>query len=117
MMDDGQNPSDMDLVAAIRRRMLNEIQEQKDAERIVNNIYGGSIPGGGVMDRLGSAASPSPEEDRDYFVDILRQNYEPGDEAEVIDPETGMPVKQQLQAGGWKKRVHRFSSPKKKVME
>ena len=114
-MDDQNSISDMDLVAAIRRRMLEDIQAKKDAEKIVNNIYGGPV-GGGVMDQLGGPASPSPEGDRDYFVDILRQDYEPGDEAMVIDPETGQPVPKKLDRGGWQKRVHRFSSPKKKVM-
>jgi hypothetical protein len=118
MMDEQQQQdiSDIDLIRAIRKRMLDEIGSRGDAERIVNNIYGGSLPsGGGVMDQLGGAASSSPEEDRDYFVDIMRQNFEPGDEAEFLDPQTGQPVKRPMERGGWQKRVHRFSAPKKKV--
>lgn len=114
-----QELTDADLVKAIRQRMLDDIRKKADAERIVNNIYGGPVAGGGVMDQMGGGASggsPSPE-DRDYFVDIMRQDYDPGDEAMVIDPTTGEKIPQKLARGGWSKRVHRFTSPKKKVTE
>ena len=115
-MDPQQEISDQALIQAMRKRILDEIARRSDAEKIVNNVYGGSIGGSGVMDRLGGADQASPD-DNSYFVDILRQNYEPGDEAEMVDPNTGMPVKKPLPHGGWAKRVHRFSAPKKKVME
>ncbi len=111
-----QTVTDEALIAAIRRRMLEDIEKKKEAAAIVNNVYGGAqAGGGGVMDRLGGEGQEMSPEDQSYFVDILRQNYEPGDEAETIDPETGMATKRPLPHGGWSKRVHRFSQPKKKV--
>lgn len=125
-MGDDPELTDADLVKAIRKRMLDEIGAGKrpDSERIVNNVYGGPIVGGGVMDQLGGGGGGeggglegmSPE-DRDYFVDIMRQDYDPGDEAMVIDPATGEKVPQKLARGGWSKNVHRYTSPKKKMME
>jgi hypothetical protein len=112
--------TDQALIAAIRKRMLEDIEKRKEAASIVNNVYGSGAAGapGGVMDRLsgGAEGDMSPEE-QSYFVDILRQNYDPGDEAEMIDPETGEPIKRPLPRGGWAKRVHRFSAPKKKMQE
>lgn len=115
--DDQKNITDDDLVRAIRARMLEDIKKKADAERIVNNVYGGPIVGGGIAEQMGPqpgdpVGSPA---DRDYFVDIMRQDYEPGDEAMVIDPATGQQIPQKLARGGWSKRVHRFSSPKKKA--
>lgn len=113
MMDD-QDITDQALIQAARRRLLEEIGQRKEVEKIVNNVYGGGV-GGGLTDKMGQegGGGGSPE-DMDYFVDILRQNYEPGQEADTIDPETGMPIKQKMGSGGWSKRVHRFAAPKKK---
>lgn len=107
--------SDQSLIKAVRRRLLEELQ-RKEQEKIVNNIYGGQVvpEKSGIMENMaGQDGGDITPEDRDYFVDILRQNYDPGDEAQVIDPTTGQPVTQKLDRGGWQKRVHRFT--KKKV--
>lgn len=94
------------LLQAIRQRMLDEIRAKKEAAAIINNnVYGGggSMPSGiqaGMHD-----AAPSGDDDRDYFVDILREN---------LDPENP--------SAGWRKKVHRYAQPKgekpkKKVKE
>lgn len=116
---DEQDIDEAQLVKAMRRRLLDEIQTRKDrdAEKIVNNIYGSSMAGGGgIMDRLGGSdpGSSDPRADRDYFVDILRQNYEPGEEVDVMDPDSGQRIKKKLNSGGWQKLVHRYE--KKKVV-
>ena len=115
---DDKEITDEDLVRAIRSRILEDIKKKADAERIVNNVYGGPIAGGAISEQMGAGqpggAGGDPA-DRDYFVDIMRQDYDPGDEVMVIDPTTGERVPQQLARGGWSKRVHRFSAPKKKV--
>lgn len=122
-----QEISDQALIQEIRKRLLDEIRGGKrggDAERIVNNIYGGGVAGsgspmqggGGVMDRMGGPGEMSPE-DHDYFVDILRQDIGEGGQADFVDPTTGQPTSQAMPQGGWRKRVHRFSVPKKKMME
>lgn len=109
-----QDINDEMLIRAMRKRLLDDISRRGEAERVVNNIYGGGVGGGGVSDQMGAEM---PDEDQSYFVDILRENYDPGDSATVIDPETGEKVSRQLPRGGWGKYVHRFSQPKKKALE
>jgi hypothetical protein len=94
---------------------MQEIEERQQAQSIVNNVYGGQqIPdGGGIQAGMHGSEGADPG-DRSYFVDILRQDYEPGDTAQFYDPESGGPSDVELQHGGWGKRVHRFSVPKKK---
>lgn len=113
MIDNNDDINDEMLVRAMRKRLLDEISRRGEAEKIVNNVYGGPV-GGGVMDQMGAE---SPDDDQSYFVDILRENYEPGDSAQVTDPETGEKVSRVLPKGGWGKYVHRFSQPKKKVIQ
>lgn len=100
-MDD-QITEDM-LLNAIRKRQLADI-ERRDSERIVNNIYGGGIGAGGVSGQMGGGGGGEFQDpaDRDYFVDIVREDLP------EINPDTGRPR-------GWKKRVHRFATGKKKV--
>lgn len=112
MIDDAYNQR---LVEAIRKRLLAEIEQggNQGGSVINNNVYGGSqIPGDGVQGGM-MGQGPEPE-DRSYFVDIMRENLDPGASTEFYDPETGEPSPMQLQNGGWRKRVHRFSAPKKK---
>ncbi len=84
------------LNAAIRKRLLAEIEQGRggSGQSVVNNVYGGGAPaagGGGIREMMGSP------EDRDYFVDIEREDLPD------INPATGKPK-------GWKKKVHRFST-------
>jgi hypothetical protein len=109
------------LLQAIRKRLLDEIAEQQQASSIINNnVYGAGQDAGQQAEAPGIAAGMqgqdmSPEE-RSYFVDILKQEYEPGDTTQFYDPESGGPSDVELKHGGWGKRVHRFSTPKKKEM-
>lgn len=114
---DQEGITDQALIQAVRKRLLEELAAKRgDSEKIVNNVYGGGASGGGgVMDRMGSGGDEMSPEDQEYFVDILRQNYEPGEEAMVMDPQTGKPMPQKLGSGGWQKKVHRFTRPKKKM--
>ena len=98
---DPTNLDDAALIAALRRRMLDELERRDDIKPIVNNIYGHGV--GGLM---GEAYQGDPEnrDDYDYFVDIMRKDLEDK------DPETGKPL-------GWEKKVHRYRSPKKKVTQ
>lgn len=106
------------LVQAVRKRLLDELSNRRETDRIVNNVYGGGVAGGGLMDRLGGETAPEADpRDMSYFVDILREDIKPGDSAEYTDPVTGERVTKQLMGGGWGKRVHRFAAPKKKVTE
>lgn len=92
----GDEIGDDALLAAIRKRLLDEISggRRSDAERIVNNVYG-SMPSGGITERLyqGDIASGGDEDPYQYMVDIDRED--------TIDPETGKKT-------GWKKRVRRY---------
>lgn len=90
--------NDETLLRAIRKRLLTEVESPRDAERIVNNVYGGGVGTGqgGVMDRLGQAPTAGGhDDDADYFVDIMREDLP------EINDATGKPK-------GWKKSVHRF---------
>ena len=97
-------PGDEDLIRAIRRRLLAEIEKQDSGmDRIVNNVYGGpgmagkEPSGGGVFDQLqGQDGGDDPFQ---YYVDIARRN--------VTDPENPDKVI------GWDKSVKRY---KKKAM-
>lgn len=89
------------LLRAIRQRMLEDLRSpRQSAAPITNNVYGGGV-GGGVRDSMSDADLGGV--DRDYFVDIVREDLPDINEA------TGKPI-------GWKKKVHRFSTPKKKMM-
>jgi hypothetical protein len=84
---------------AIRERLLSEVKKPRDYEKIVNNVYGGDVSsaknqglGGGVM------ADMNPD-DRDYFVDITREDLPD------LNPLTGKPK-------GWHKKVKRYTQPR-----
>lgn len=84
--------------AAIRRRLLAEIERGNGGQSVVNNVYGGGGQGGG---ELGGGIREAMAEDidpalRDYYVDIERTD------SDEVHPVTGKPK-------GWKKKVHRFS--------
>jgi hypothetical protein len=95
-MDDQYNQQ---LQEAIRRRLLEEVEGKRGgAASVVNNVYGsagGGGQGGGLMDSWGGGGG----EERDYFVDILREDLDEINEA------TGKPK-------GWRKKVHRFTTPR-----
>lgn len=82
------------LIQAARQRVLDQLRAKSEAASIINNVYGGGSDGGGVMGGMHDAA-PSGGDDRDYFVDILRENLNPEDPSQ-----------------GWKKSVHRYAQPK-----
>jgi hypothetical protein len=92
--------SDAAIIRAARKRLLEQIAAKAEAASpsFVNNVYGGGgAPhmGGGVMDRMGSSASLSPEDDPyDYMVNILREDLPD------VNPATGKPK-------GWSKTVTR----------
>lgn len=79
---------DEELKAAVKARILRELQREQSQAQIVNNLYGGaSLPAsqGGLQDRF------SPDEDPfEYLVDIERENTDKG----------------------WKKKVHRYRKRK-----
>ena len=93
---------------AIRDRILSEVKKPRDVDRIVNNVYGGSLTGsdknqglgGGVTGEMSEGISP---EDRDYFVDILREDLDPTE----INKKTQKPY-----GKGWRKEVHRYTKKK-----
>lgn len=111
-MGDDQQISDEQIVAAIRRRLLDEVSQRSGGQSITNNVYGGSVggqpssgQGGGILDRFGGGqggSGVSGPEDKDYFVDILREELQPGD---VVDG-------QEIKRPGWRKKVHRFATAK-----
>jgi len=86
------------LQEAIRRRLLEEIGSSRGGQAITNNVYGGGLTGGvrGQMSGEGEDM-PMPKDERDYFVDILREDLPEINEA------TGKPK-------GWRKKVHRFTT-------
>jgi hypothetical protein len=95
---------DQDLIRAIRRRLLAEIEKAGQGapvDRIVNNVYGspgthGGNDAGGIFGALGNAA-PSENDPFEYYVDIARRN--------VTDPETDKVI-------GWDKNVKRYTKKK-----
>lgn len=96
---------DARLVAAMRQRILDEINRRQEAHTLVNNIYGNNAGGPGesshgVADQLGH--STSEQDPYDYFVDITKEDM-------PVDPKTG-------KSPGWKKGVHRHREEKKKMM-
>lgn len=95
--------TDQMLVEAARKRMLRDMEERVAAQSITNNVYGGGGQHGGVGDHMG-ASDPG---DRDYFVDISRENREPGD-ADPTDPEG----QRKFEREGWYKRVRRHTQKK-----
>lgn len=101
---------------------------------VINNVYGGAGGGGGMGGSAGvptafggggippgGPGGPAPQGDPyapdDYMVDIVRQDYGPGDVAELSDPQDPNNVLQRIpfQQKGWVKRVHRWTRPKKKA--
>lgn len=119
--DDPNEVTDHKLIQAMRKRLMDEIAsgDKKAAshtQKIINNVYGGgSAPtsSGGIMDKMAHQGGQESPDDDNYFVDIMRQNYAPGSEAEMTDPDTGEKIKKKLENGGWSKSVHRFKSKKK----
>ena len=100
--------NDQMLIAAMRRKIMREIErEQGGATPIVNNVYGGHL--GGIAGQQ-PAQGADMGDDYDYLVDIARENVEPGD-IDPSDPEG----QRKFQRDGWFKRVHRYRVPKKKV--
>ena len=95
----GDEIGDDALLAAIRKRLLDEISggRRSDAERVVNNVYG-SMPAGGITERLyqGDLASGGDDDPYQYMVDIDRQD--------TLDEEG--------KKTGWKKRVHPYRMPR-----
>lgn len=83
------------LNAAIRKRLLSEI-DRGGGQSVVNNVYGGGVgaPGGGIREMMAEGADDPAM--RDYYVDIEREDMPD------INPATGKPK-------GWRKKVHRFS--------
>lgn len=97
-MDEEQEINDAMLVQAMRRRVLEDIRQRGGGGSVINNnVYGGGV-GSGIG---GGDIDPA---DREYFVDIVREDLPELNEA------TGKPK-------GWKKKVHRFSTSKKKMTE
>ncbi len=100
--------SDQALIAAIRRRLLQEIErEQAGGASVVNNVYGGGAPivpseapSQGLMGQMGGQAGAT-EDPYDYFVDIVRKDLP------EINPETGKPI-------GWEKSVRRHRGLREK---
>lgn len=102
----GGEPDD-ELLRSILQRVRQDMEKERAANTIINNIYGGGPSGGpmgggggmrGVMDNMNGAGGELADPGLfDYFVDIERQPLE-GVE------------------GGWKKKVHRYREPKKKMM-
>jgi len=98
--------SDQALIAAIRKRLLEEISggRASDSERIVNNVYGSMPQGGGLVDRLyqgqmdPQGEGQGGEDPYEYYVDIDRTNkYDPEDPSRTI---------------GWEKNVRRYREKK-----
>jgi hypothetical protein len=91
-----RHASDAVLIQAVRKRLLDELRSKHgggQAHQNVNVYGGGGNPGG----MAGGMHDESPaESDRDYYVDIMREDL-------GQNPETGKPK-------GFRKKVHRFSS-------
>ncbi len=86
------------LIQAMRQRLLEEIRAKREAANVINNnVYGGGTPAAGIGAEAGGMSDPDGS---DYMVDIIRENIDPAD-----------PKK------GWKKQVHRYKQPKKKVTD
>ena len=99
------NISDRMLLEAIREKALNDIKAQHAAQQIFNitgqSGTGAGSPASGVSGVGAAMSGPDTmsQEDRDYYVDILREDMPEINEA------TGKPK-------GWKKQVHRYTTPK-----
>lgn len=105
--DDEGQISDAALIAAIRKRLMDEISggRASDASQIVNNVYGSSPGGGGIVDRLYQSQFGDQDQGQggddpyEYYVDIDRTNkYDPEDPSRAI---------------GWEKQVRRYRDKKK----
>ncbi len=88
--------SDEAMLAAIRKRLMDEIARKGQGEKIVNNVYGGSPYG--LVERLGrdaaegggaGAGEPDPYE---YMVDIDREDV----------------MNDKGEKTGWRKKVRRY---------
>ncbi len=89
---------DAQLIQAARKRLLRMLEaEGGGGSPVTNNVYGGGGHGGLTEQMQGADSDP----DRDYFVDITREDLP------EINPATKKPM-------GWKKSVHRRSAAKGK---
>lgn len=100
---DEQEINDAILLQAIRRRLLDEIQQGgggSEAAQIINNVYG-SAPSGfnGITEGL-AAGGEGADDPYEYFVNISRE-----DRFDPNDPDG----KRKL---GWDKTVHRYRKKK-----
>lgn len=105
-MDENSVNDDM-LLAAIRRRLLEEIQAggagSSEAAQIINNVYGSAPVGSnGIVEGMSGGGGGQPGgDDFEYMVDISRRDqFDPEDPTRKI---------------GWDKSVHRHR--KKKVQD
>lgn len=99
-MEDFEN----ELQQAIRKRILEEISQARQAQ-VINNVYGGggASPGSAeaqVPRSLREAMTNFDPKDYNYFVDIERED--------VVGPEG--------EKLGWKKRVKRYADPKERMI-
>lgn len=87
-----------ELIAAMRKRLMDEVASGRGSEKIVNNVYGSSPTG--LMDRLyqdHNSQETAGEDPYEYFVDIDRDD-KLDDEGNKI---------------GWSKSVRRYRDKKK----
>lgn len=113
MMGQSEDINDQVLAHALKRRMMRDLEERGmgGATQITNNNIGsGGGGGGGGGGMMGGGEMPEDPRDMQYFVDIVRENLEPGDEYDTADG------KRKATRNGWRKQVHRFVVPKKKRM-
>lgn len=93
----GDDVNDKALVAAMRKRLLDEISSKRsDSSQIVNNVYGsdGGMGAGGLRERL-AAQDSEGEDPYEYMVDIDREDK--------LGPDG--------EKTGWTKKVHRYKVP------
>lgn len=81
---------DKELKAALKRRIVRELEKEQSPSSIVNNLYGGGSEkqSGGIQDSMLSGEDPF-----EYYVDISRKS-------DPNDPK------------GWLKSVHRHRGKK-----
>ena len=97
-VDSDMTPDDQAIIAAVRRRLLQEIENKGQTSSIINNVYGtGRDPEAGAGDVRGMMLGG--EDPFDYMVDIERRDLPD------INPETGKPM-------GWTKKVRRYREKK-----
>lgn len=112
MMGQGEDVNDQILMSALKRQMKRRLDsENGGATPITQNFQmgGGGGGGGGGRGMLEGGEAPMDPREMQYFVDIVREELEPGDTYETPEGERKATRK------GWRKMVHRFASPKKKA--